>query len=116
MNNMGGQGFVTILEKKNIKLRFRVFGIWPLNLEAVVGKFGDVFIIAKEKEHKNSYDSNAIDEFNNDAKATTRLLSIARTFQTTLPIVPCMFDSPSSPMFCYYVEMPHSFVTPINNH
>jgi hypothetical protein len=48
MNNMGGQCIVTILEKKkNIKLRFKVFGIWPLNLGTIVGKFENVFIIAK---------------------------------------------------------------------
>jgi hypothetical protein len=27
-----------------------------------------------------------------------------------------MFDSLSSPMFRYYVEVPHNFATPINNH
>jgi hypothetical protein len=43
------------LKKKNIKLRFKVFGIWPLNLETIVGKFENVFIIAKEEEHINSY-------------------------------------------------------------
>jgi len=50
MNNMGGQGLVTILEKKNIKLGLKVFGIWPLNLETIVGKFENVFTIAKEQE------------------------------------------------------------------
>jgi hypothetical protein len=81
---MGGQGFVTILEKKNIKSRFKVSRIWPLNLEAIVGKFGDVFIIAKKEEHENSYHSNAIDESNSDAKVATKLLNIAMTFSSNI--------------------------------
>jgi nitrate reductase NapE component len=28
------------LKKENIKLRFKVSGLWPLNLVAMVGKFG----------------------------------------------------------------------------
>jgi hypothetical protein len=41
------------LKKENIKLGFRVFGIWPLNLTTVVGKIGlgDVFTRVKEEEH-----------------------------------------------------------------
>jgi len=37
------------LKKENIKSRFRVFGILPLNHAAMVGKLGphDVFIAAK---------------------------------------------------------------------
>jgi hypothetical protein len=38
------------LKKGNIKSRFRVFRIWPLNHATMLGKFGpsDVFIVAKE--------------------------------------------------------------------
>lgn len=46
---MGGQGFITILEKKNIKSWFKFFRISPLNLAMMVGKFipSDVFITTK---------------------------------------------------------------------
>jgi hypothetical protein len=87
-----------------------------LNLEAIVGKFGNVFIITKKEEHKNSCHSNAIDESKSDVKVDTKFLNIARTFQATLPIIPSMFDSPFSPMFHYYVEMLYSFAALINNH
>jgi hypothetical protein len=55
------------LKNENIKSRFRVSGIWPLNLITMVGKFGpsDVFTVAKEEEHELSYHSNAIDEPSN---------------------------------------------------
>jgi hypothetical protein len=56
-----------------MKLGFRVYRIWPLNLVAMVRKFGpsDVFIIVKEEEHELSYHSNLKDEFNNnEAKVT----------------------------------------------
>jgi nitrate reductase NapE component len=71
------------LKKENIKSRFRVFIIWPLNHVAMVGKFGpgDVFIVAKKEEHELSYHSNAIDESsNNEANVTIKLLNIVKTF------------------------------------
>ncbi len=42
------------LRKENIKSRFRVSKIWPINHATMVGKFGpgDVFIVTKEKEHE----------------------------------------------------------------
>jgi hypothetical protein len=51
------------LKKKTIKLGFKVYGIWPLNLITMVGKFGPnkVFITTKEEGEKNAYQSNAID-------------------------------------------------------
>jgi nitrate reductase NapE component len=66
------------LKKGNIKSRFRVFRIWPLNHVAMVGKFGpcDVFIATKEKEHELSYPSNAT----NKANVNIKLLNIIRTF------------------------------------
>ncbi len=85
-----------------------------MNLEAIVGKFGNVFIIAKEEEHK--FIPFKCNRCNNDVKATTKLLNIARTFQATFPITPSMFDSPSSTMFHYYDEMLDSFATTINDH
>jgi hypothetical protein len=44
---MGGQGFA--MSQKNIKSRFKVWEIWPLNLVAMVGKFNpiEVFIATK---------------------------------------------------------------------
>jgi len=71
------------LKKENNKLRFRVSQIWRLNLVAIVGKFGpsDVFIVVEEEEHELSYHSNSIYESNNnEAKTTTKLLNITRTF------------------------------------
>ncbi len=85
----------------------------------MVGKFGpsDVFITTKEEEHENSYHLNAIDESNNnEAETTIELLNIVGTFQATILTTPSMSNCPSSPMSCYYVEMPHSFATPTNNH
>jgi hypothetical protein len=107
------------LQKENIKSRFKVFGIWPLNLIAMVGNFGPsvVFIAIEKEDHENPYHLNAIDESNNSgAQATIKLLNIVRTFQTTILTTPSMSNCPSSPMFCHYVEMPHSFATPTNNH
>jgi hypothetical protein len=45
------------LQKENIKSRFKIFGISPLNLIAMVGKFGpsDVFAAPEKEEHENSY-------------------------------------------------------------
>lgn len=88
-------------QKENIKSRFRVFRIWPLNLIAMVGKFGpsDVFITTKEEEHENSYHLNAIDESNNnEAETTIELLNIVGTFQATILATPSMSNCPSSPM------------------
>jgi hypothetical protein len=47
-------------------LGFRVCGIWPLNFDAMVGKFGpiELFITAKEKDLGNSYHSNTIVQTN----------------------------------------------------
>jgi hypothetical protein len=106
-------------QKENIKSKFGVFRIWPLNIIAMVGKFGtsDVFITTKEEEHENSYHLNAIDESNNnEAKNTIELLNIVGTFQATILTTPSMSNCPSSPMSYYYVEMPHSLATPRNNH
>jgi hypothetical protein len=71
------------LKKENIKSRFKVFRIWPLNHVAMVGKFGlnGVFIVAKEKEHELSYHSNATNESsNNEANVAIKLLNIIKTF------------------------------------
>jgi hypothetical protein len=56
------------LKKENIKSRFRVFRIWPLNHAAMVTKFGrsNVFITTQKEEHELSYHSNATDESNNN--------------------------------------------------
>jgi hypothetical protein len=62
------------LKKENIKSRFRVFRIWPLNHAAMVTKFGrsNVFITTQKEEHELSYHSNATDESNtNEDNATT---------------------------------------------
>jgi hypothetical protein len=67
------------LKKENIKLGFRVYGIWPLNPSTMVGKFGpsDVFNTTKEEEHELSYHSDATYEFNNsEVKVATKLLNI----------------------------------------
>jgi hypothetical protein len=104
------------LKKQNIKSRFRVSGIWPLNPTIMVGKCDpiNVFIATKKEEHELSYYSNLIDEFNsNEAKATPKLLNIARTFQVELPTI---HDCPLSPMQCYYVKMLNSPGIAINNH
>jgi hypothetical protein len=39
------------LKKETIKLRFKVYMIWPLNPATMVGKFGpsEVFIVEKEE-------------------------------------------------------------------
>jgi hypothetical protein len=49
---MGGQSFPTIFEKKNIKFRFKVCGIWSLNSPSMVGKFSsnEVFIAIEKEE------------------------------------------------------------------
>jgi hypothetical protein len=80
---MGGKGLATILKKANIKSRFRVFRIWPLNHAAMVGNFGpsDVFIAANETKHELSYHSNATYESNNnEVSIAIKLLNIIRTF------------------------------------
>jgi len=62
------------LKKENMKLGFKVYRIWPLNLVAMVGKFGpsDVFTTVEEEEHELSCHSNLKDEFNNnEAKVIT---------------------------------------------
>jgi nitrate reductase NapE component len=45
------------LKKENIKLGFKVCGIWPLNLIAMVGKFGliEMFIAINKEEHGISH-------------------------------------------------------------
>jgi len=103
------------LKKENVKLRFKVFGIWPLNPATMVEKFspGDVFIVIKEGKHEVSYHSNAIDEYsNNEVEATKKLLNITKTFQVELSTT---FDCPPSPMPCYYVEMSNNFNITTNN-
>jgi hypothetical protein len=76
-----------------------------------------VFIAIKKEEHENSYHLNVIDEFSNsENQVTIELLNIVGTFQTTILATPSTSNCPSSPMSCYYVEMPHSFATPTNNH
>jgi hypothetical protein len=54
---MGGQGFA--MSQKNIKSRFKVWEMWPLNLVAMVGKFNpiQVFIATKDEDHENAYPS-----------------------------------------------------------
>jgi len=94
-------------QKENIKSRFRVFRIWPLNLITMVGKLGpsDVFITTREEEHENSYHLNAIDESNNnEAKTTIELQNIVGTFQAIVLATPSMSNCPFSPMSCYYVK------------
>ncbi len=66
---MGGQGLVTIFDIYiYIYIGFRVCGIQPLNLLAIVGKFGpsEMFIATKEDDHENSYQSNATNESSNN--------------------------------------------------
>ncbi len=43
------------LKKENINSRFKVCAIWPLNLVAMVGKFGpnELFIVTKEADHES---------------------------------------------------------------
>ncbi len=52
---MGGQSFT--MAQKYIKSKFRVWGIWPLNLLAVVGKINvtEVLIATKDEDHENAY-------------------------------------------------------------
>jgi hypothetical protein len=42
---------------ENINSRFKVCAIWPLNLVAMVGKFGpnELFILAKEMDHESGF-------------------------------------------------------------
>jgi hypothetical protein len=56
------------LKKDNIKSRFRVSWIWPLNHVAMVGKFipSDMFTSVEEEDHKNSYYSNPTNESSNN--------------------------------------------------
>jgi hypothetical protein len=71
------------LKKGNIKSRFRVSRIWPLNHVAMVGKFGpsDVFIATKEAKHELSYHSNTTNESsNNEVNVAINLLNIITTF------------------------------------
>ncbi len=76
-----------------------------------------MFTTIEEEEHENSYHLNVIDESsNNESEAVIELLNIIETFQVIVLAIPSMSNCPSSPMFCYYVEMPHSLVTPTNNH
>jgi hypothetical protein len=87
---MGGQGLTTILEKRNIKSRFRVYGIWPRNLVTMVGKFGlsDVFITTKKEEHELSYHLDATYESNNnEVKVATKLLNIEGPFKQNFQIL-----------------------------
>ncbi len=116
---MGGQGLATILAKGKHKIK--VYNFWNLTIESYSHgwKFGqsDVFTTIEEEEHENSYHLNVIDESsNNESEAVIELLNIIETFQVIVLAIPSMSNCPSSPMFCYYVEMPHSLVTPTNNH
>jgi PDZ domain-containing secreted protein len=104
------------LKKENVKLRFKVYGIYPLNPATMVEKFGlgDVFIIIEEEKHEVSYHSNAIDEYSNsEVEATIKLLNMPKTFQVELPTI---FDCPPSTMPCYYVEMSNNLNITTNNH
>jgi hypothetical protein len=99
------------LKKENIKLGFRVFGIWPLNFTTMVRKINlnDEFITTIEEEHELSYHSNAANDFSNNAiEVAIMLLNIAGTFQAKIPTT---LDCPLSPMPRYYVEMPNSLGT-----
>ncbi len=53
----------------NIKSRFSVSWIWPLNLATMVGKFvpNDMFTNVEEEDHKNYYYSNPTNESSNNA-------------------------------------------------
>jgi len=78
----------------------------------------EVFIAIKEKDLKNSYYSYTTVKTNNnedEAKTTTKLLSIARTFQGVVIITPTKTKCTSSPTPHYYVKMPYSPTTPITN-
>jgi hypothetical protein len=64
--------------KKNIKYKFKIYGIWPLDPITTVGKFGlgEIIIVAKEEDHENSYLSYATNESNDtkdEIEATTKL-------------------------------------------
>jgi hypothetical protein len=64
---MGGQALAQSLKKENIQSRFKVSGIWTLNLITMVGNFGlgDVFNVVEKEEHELSYHSNVTNEPNN---------------------------------------------------
>ncbi len=55
IGKMGGQSFT--MSQKYIKSRFRVWGIWPSNLVAMVGKITvtQTFIATKDEDHENAY-------------------------------------------------------------
>jgi hypothetical protein len=64
--------------KKNIKYKFKIYGIWPLDPITTVGKFGlgEIIIVAKEEDHENSYLSYATNESNDikdEIEATKKL-------------------------------------------
>jgi hypothetical protein len=85
----------------------------------MVGKFGpnEVFIVTKEEGVENAYYLDATNFGNNEdeLKVVTNLLNIIGTFQVVPNLVPTTSTSPFKLVVCFYVEMPQSLATPINN-
>jgi len=97
------------LKKENIKFGFKVCKFWPLNSTSMATKFSpsEVFIAIEEKDLKNSYHSYTTMQTNDnedEAKTTTKLLNIARTFQGVVIVIPTKTKCTSSPTPRYYVK------------
>ncbi len=108
------------LKKENIKFGFKVCKIWPLNSISMARKFGpsEVFTTTKEKDPRNSYHSYTTVQTNDnedEAKTTTKLLNITKTFQGVVIVTPTKTKCPFSPTPHYYVEMSCSPTTPTTN-
>jgi hypothetical protein len=78
-------------------------------------KFGpsEVFIATKEDliNSYHSYTTLQTNDNEDEAKTTTKLLNIARTFQGVAIVTPTKTKCPFSPTPHYYVEMPCSPTT-----
>jgi hypothetical protein len=89
---MGGQSFATIFEKKKIKFRFKVCGIWSLNSPTIVGKFSsnEVFIaIGEEEIHSILIQRVKPMIYNEDeVEVAIELLNTIGTFQAILRVPP----------------------------
>jgi hypothetical protein len=97
---MGGQSFT--MSQKYIKSRCRVWGIWPLNLVAMVGKINpiEVFIATKDEDHENAYPFfNVIDQvrgIRNEVLTITNLLNIIWIFHAMCTSILHMIEGPFS--------------------
>ncbi len=86
----------------------------------MVGKFGPnkVFTTIEEEGEKNTYQSDAAKDFNNNrdqAKTSIDLLNIVGTFQAIFAPAPIAPTSPFKPYVRFYAEMPLNPPTPTNN-